>query len=244
MKDILRLEANGLGRVWLGLLSALFVIALVMVPSRHRLRVMLCGAIVGGLGIALAGSSLMSFKRDKNLSAAAVEESAKLRPILAAFAFEMFKDHPVTGVGLSQYRRHNYDYLTKRSFDLPLSVAKPYVQHNVFLSLLVETGLVGVSLFCLTLILWAISGWQLWHAVDLPLWKRQMGLICLAMLAAYFPNGMFHEMSLIPMQNMLLFFVGGLTRNIAESRQPETATQDRRIGDVPMQRRSDFMPQL
>ena len=112
--------------------------------------------------------------------------------------------------------RHNIDYLTKRSFDLPLAKATTYVQHNIFLSLLVETGLIGVSLFCLVLFFWVKDGWKLWYAKDLPLWQRQFGMLSVLMVAAYFPNGMFHEMSVIPMLNMLMFFVAGLSRNMVD----------------------------
>ena len=219
--------------VWLGVGVALIGMATLAVPSRYRIRLLVAAAVFGAAGLAVAGKSLVAFKRDKNLTAAETAESAKLRPILAAFAYEMFQDHPVTGVGLSQYKRYNIDYLTERSADLPLEKAKGYVQHNVFLSLLVETGLVGLVLFCLVLVIWAVNAWQLWHATHLPLWQRQAGLFCLALLGAYLPNGMFHEMSVIPMQNMLLFFVGGLNRNLFENclKKPETVTHARRADE-------------
>ena len=202
--------------VWIGAAAALVGMAVLIVPTQHRLRVVLVAAISGGLALGLLGSSLVAFKRDKHLTAKETEDSAKLRPILAAFAYEIFQDYPLTGVGLSQYKRHNIDYLTKRSFDLPLAKATTYVQHNIFLSLLVETGLIGVSLFCLVLFFWVKDGWKLWYAKDLPLWQRQFGMLSVLMVAAYFPNGMFHEMSVIPMLNMLMFFVAGLSRNMVD----------------------------
>lgn len=220
--------------VWLGAGAALLGVGVLVLPSQFRLRLIIATAILGAGSLAIAGKSLVAFKRDKHLTAAETADSASLRPILAAFAYEMFKDYPVTGVGLSQYRRHNVDYLTERSAGLPLERAKTYVQHNVFLSLLVETGLVGLLLFCLVLVMWGINAWQLWHATHLPLWQRQAGLFCLAMLAAYIPNGMFHEMSVIPMQNMLLFFVGGLSRNLFENcLQPKAVSYSRRASDEP-----------
>jgi len=213
--------------VWLGAGAALVGMAVLVVPTQHRLRVVLVAAISGGLALGLLGSSLVAFKRDKHLTAKETEDSAKLRPILAAFAYEIFQDYPLTGVGLSQYKRHNVDYLTKRSFDLPMGTATTYVQHNIFLSLLVETGLIGVSLFCVVLLFWVKEGWTLWYAKDLPLWQRQFGMFSVLMVAAYFPNGMFHEMSVIPMLNMLMFFVAGLSRNMMEQ-----VTAKESAGDV------------
>lgn len=202
--------------VWIGAGAALVGMAVLVVPKQHRFRVVLVAGISGGLVLGLLGNSLVGFKRDKHLTAKETEESAKLRPILAAFAYEIFQDYPLAGVGLSQYKRHNVDYLAKRSFDLPMGTATTYVQHNIFLSLLVETGLIGVTLFCLVLLFWVKDGWTLWYATDLPLWQRQFGMFSLLMVAAYFPNGMFHEMSVIPMLNMLMFFVAGLCRNMMD----------------------------
>jgi len=218
--------------VWMGVGVALVGMAALIVPSQHRLRVIVAAGVLGAGGLMLTGKALVGFKRDKHLSAKETAESAMLRPYLAAFAYEMFQDHPVSGVGLAQYKRYNKNYLTKRSFDLPLDKVKQYVQHNVFLSLLVETGLVGLVLFCLVLGLWAMNAWQLWHATHLPLWQRQTGLLCLAFLGAYVPNGMFHEMSLILMQNMLLFFLAGLNRNLFENCLEKQQTDGSRAGDV------------
>jgi hypothetical protein len=59
----------------------------------------------------------------------------------------MFKDRPIFGCGFDQYTREKMPYLADRTSDLPLEKAKPYVQHNAFLGLLVETGFIGAGLF-------------------------------------------------------------------------------------------------
>lgn len=203
--------------VWLGVAASFVALAVMLVPKPHRMRVLLCAAIAGGVLLFVAKPALSKFKRDKNVSAEEMSKSAQLRPILAAFAYEMFKDYPLTGVGLSQYKRYNLEYLTTREFDLPMEVAKTYVQHNIFLSLLVEAGLIGLSLFCGMLLVFIATGWSLWHATELPLWRRQFGLILVMLMAAYLPNGMFHELSVIPMLNVLVFFFAGLCRNATDS---------------------------
>jgi O-antigen ligase len=195
----------------MGLVSA--GMATLIVPKQHRLRVVLAASILGGLALSLTGRSLVAFKRDKHVPAKYTAESMKLRPVLAAYAYEMFQDYPLTGVGLSQYKRHNFEYVTKRSFDVPMGEVTQYVQHNIFLSLLIETGLLGLGLLIIVLGLWAYDGWTLWYTTDLPLWRRQFGLLMILLIAAYIANGMFHELSLIPMLNMLVFFVAGLCRN-------------------------------
>lgn len=212
--------------VWLGAGVATLGMAIAVVPKAHRFRVILLAGIAGGLFFSLAGDRLVAFKRDKYLTSKETAESAKLRPILAAFAYEMFRDQPLTGVGLRQYQRHNIEYLTARSFDVPMNKGKEYVQHNVFLSLLVETGLVGLTLFVLVLGIWMVNGWRLWNDCELPLWRRQLGLFTLLLIAAYVANGMFHEMSLIPKLNWLIFLLAGFSRNAHE---PSPAARESRL---------------
>jgi len=53
-----------------------------------------------------------------------------------------------------------------------------------------------------------------WFNRELPFWPRQFGLLLLALLSCDVVNGMFHDVSIIPMVNMLLFFLAGITNNI------------------------------
>ena len=105
----------------------------------------------------------MAFKRDEGLSAREAAESVKLRPILARIAWNMFRDRPMLGCGFGQYKSEHVNYLADRSTDLPLEKGRSYVQHNVFLALLAETGLVGMGLFVLLLALWTRDAWRLWR---------------------------------------------------------------------------------
>jgi hypothetical protein len=81
----------------------------------------------------------------------------------------------------------------------------------VFLSLLAETGLLGAGLFVLLLLLWTRDAWLAWRSPHSPKWVRSQAVLFLAVAANYAVNGMFHDMSVIPMANMLLFFVAGVT---------------------------------
>lgn len=223
--------------VWLGLAFALVGMAVMVVPKPHRLRVMLVAGLCGAMMLGLVGGKLLAFKRDKHLTAAETKDSVKLRPILAVLALEVFKDHPFTGVGLGQYQRHNWNYATERNIDLPIEKGMPYVQHNALLAILAEAGIFSAVLFCLIIVYCFLSGWCLWYAPDLPLWQRQIGLLTVLMLANYLPNAMFHDTSVIPMLNMLVFFIFGLNRNMHENlvaRIQNRRNEDRRqAGSVP-----------
>jgi O-antigen ligase len=137
-------------------------------------------------------------------------QSAKLRPMLAYVAWEMFLDHPYAGVGLGQYKYADQPYIAARQIDMPLDRIRPYHQHNVFLSLLTETGILGTLPF-----VWLLAGWtrlafHVWRRVDAPLELRQTGPVFLFCVASYLANGMFQDVSIIPMVNALLFYVAGL----------------------------------
>jgi O-antigen ligase len=203
--------------VWIGALAALVIVAGLAMPRAWRAPL-----IVGTLvTVAALGASqwerIAAFKRDQALSDAAALESVRLRPILAVVAWNMFLDRPLAGCGFGHYRDESVNYLADRSTDLPLEKARRYVQHNTFLSLLAETGLMGASLFIALIVVWGRGAWRLWRAASAPLWARQQGLLFLAFLGGYLPNAMFHDLSIIPMVNMLLFFLAGLTEALRGS---------------------------
>ncbi len=81
-------------------------------------------------------------------------------------------------------------------------------------SLLTETGLVGLGLFLAMLGYWARDALRLWAGTAVPLWARQQGLLLLVALSVYLINGMFHDVSVVPMANMTVFFVAGVTAGL------------------------------
>lgn len=202
--------------VWLGCGMGMLIIAGLALPRRLRLPV-LGGSMLLALVIAAAQwENIVSFKRDKNLSAQATAASVDLRPVLVRIAWNMFKDKPLFGCGYGQYMNEHGKYLSDRTTELPLEMGRPYVQHNVFLNLLAETGLTGMGLFVLLLVLWTRDAWRLWNSSDAPLWARQQALLFLAMMGPYISNATFHDVSLMPMANSLLFFMAGLTAAVRE----------------------------
>ena len=180
-------------------------------PWRWRLPLLAGGLAAAGLLAAVQWDNLVEFKRDKALEADKTAESVELRPVMATVAWQMFRDRPLFGCGYNQYGTEHLNYVSDRSTDLPLERARGYIPHNVALSVLTETGLVGLGLFAATLGLWGRDAWRLWHNVNRPLWARQLGLLFLTALGAYVINGMFHDVSVVPMANMTLFFLAGVT---------------------------------
>jgi hypothetical protein len=199
---------------WMGAgLGGLVLVAL-GTPRSWR-PVVVGGAVVAALVVA-AGTwqNMLAFKRDRDVTAEDVAESAKLRPILAVIAWHMFLDRPILGCGFGQYEQESLPYLADRTTDLPLEKARPYIQHNVFLAMLTQTGLVGMGLFVALLACWARTAWRLWRTASAPDLVRHLGLFFLALLGVYLPNAMFHDVSIIPMVNMMLFFFAGAVMSL------------------------------
>ena len=197
--------------VWLGFGLGVLILGGLVLPRQWKLPILGTTILLALIVAATQWEHIIHFKRDKELGAQETAESVELRPILARIAWNMFLDKPVFGHGYGQYMNEHGKFLADRSTKLPLEKGRPYVQHNVFLNLLAETGFVGMGLFVLLLILWSRDAWRIWHASEAPIWARQQGLLFLAMLGPYLSNASFHDLSLMPMANMLLFFVAGLT---------------------------------
>ena len=196
---------------WLGGGLGLFAIVALTIPRNWRVPVISSVLLSAILGVAIGWEHVLAFKRDKDLDAESAAESVKLRPILAIVAWHMFLDRPLLGCGYGQYVQESPAYLADRSTEFALENARPYVQHNVFLGLLTETGLLGMGFFIALMASWARTAWQLWRNLSAPLWVRKMGLLFLALLGVYLPNAMFQDVSIIAMVNMMLFFLAGTT---------------------------------
>ncbi len=227
--------------VWLGCLAVIVGIAVVIIPRRWRLPMAM--TVLGLASMAWlfdAQSMLSSFKRDRNVSVEQMRESASLRPILAMVAWKMFQDHPLLGCGTDQYLSKSKAYLSDRNTKLPLEKARPYVQHNMFLAMLVENGLIAVIPFCLLMGIWSFWSWKLWREQSLSLEYRQLGVASLSLLISYAINGMFHDVLIFPMINMYLFFMAGMTRNCATHLVPGPKSQTSSTAD----RRRVFRPSI
>jgi len=222
--------------VWMGVGAGLILVGAIQLPSVWRKTVVASSLLAAVLVVITQWENLQSFKRDKAVSAEEMAESARLRPILAAVAWKMFLDRPLLGCGFGRYGVVAKEYFADRSMELPLERARPYVQHNVLLALLTETGLVGAGLFCALLAIWARDAWRLWRSPQAScLRQRQLGPLLLAAEINYMVNGMFHDVAIIPMVNMVLFFLAGAVEgclrpheNAAEDVAADAASQSRR----------------
>ena len=200
--------------VWVGLIATggLFVWG----PASRQMKglLVMLATVVLIAALPLVGEKLTSFKRDKEVSQADMEQSAQLRPLFVIVAMNMVKDRPLLGCGFGQYAREKYPYLQDPYSGRPLSATKTFMQHNVFLAYVTETGLVGLLMLCAMLLQMALISLSIWRDEHLELWPRMFGLMMLVGLANYCINGMFHDVSIIPMNHVLMFFLFGVVNNL------------------------------
>ena len=200
--------------VWLALIVA--CAWFIWFPASRRLKmVMMVWSMLAVLALLpLYGDKLLSFKRDKEVTQNQMEKSAQLRPLFAIVAMNMVQDRPFLGCGFGQYSRAKYPYLKDPHSGKPLTSTRGLMQHNIFLAYVTETGLLGLMSLLLVIGMMARASLVVWFNRELPLWPRQFGLLLLTLLSCDMINGMFHDVSIIPMANMLLFFLAGITNNI------------------------------
>jgi len=201
--------------VWMGAALGLAGVLYVTLDGRTR-RVVLGAAAMACLLVGLTQmDKIVGFQREQ--SAADTRESADMRVSFAYVSWQMFLDHPVFGFGFGRFPVAKLPYLSDRSTSLHLEALRPYVHHNTYLSLLTDTGLVGLGLFLAMLALWCREAWRTCRS-DAPPWAKHQAALLLGAVGVYVCQLMFHELSYTPIDNSLVFFLAGCSGAVAAGR--------------------------
>ena len=200
--------------VWLGAAVIASGLVFIRLPRTVQVWVVATTIIFAVLGGTSVSKSLMKLKRDENLSAEASLQSIQLRPLLAVMAWEMFKDKPLRGHGFGHYLDHNSAYVHRRQWNMPLETASNYIQHNIILSMLVDTGLIGCGMYVSLLLWWSVLAGKLRRRLgDDPVMVNTSELF-IAILVAYGINGMFQDATIFPMIHMFLMSIAGICTGV------------------------------
>jgi exopolysaccharide biosynthesis WecB/TagA/CpsF family protein len=199
---------------WLGLAASSLVVAAVEVPRRWRLPALSAATLAGLIVVAVGWSQLVGLEREG--SAAESNHSVDHRMSFTYVSWQMFRDHPVFGVGFGRFYDRKLPYLSDRSQDFELESIRSLHHHNTLLSVLTETGIIGLAAFVAMLTVWARSAWGLARQRTSSPWIRSQGLLMIALLTNYLCSALFHDLSLIPSQHLLLFAFAGLTVNLRQ----------------------------
>lgn len=208
--------------VWLGVALSGYLMLVALTPRRWRLPVaagsMACCLVLG----VLLSSFAMTLDRED--SGQASQHSVQQRTAFAYVSWNMFCDEPLTGVGFGRFYDKKLRYLSDRSQAFELESIRPLHHHNTFLSLLTETGMLGLAAYVAVLLGWATIGAKMAFSLHSSLATQQAGRLTLAMLGVYLPSALFHDLSLIFQDQWLLFLIAGLGVATAEQ-ATATATQ-------------------
>jgi O-antigen ligase len=197
---------------WIGLIASGAIVGAMQVPPRLRLTVFMLAALVGGVAMAASWSRVVDLEREGTGEES--HHSIDQRKSFAYVSWKMFEDNPIFGVGFGRFYDRKLPYLSDRSQDFELESLRPLHHHNTLLSLLTETGMVGLAAFVSLLIAWARTAWSLAKDEHVPAWARGQGVLMLAVMAAYLSSAVFHDLTLLPQQEWLLFLFAGLTLNL------------------------------
>lgn len=192
--------------VWMG--TGLGLVAVLAMTLHGRARTAVLGSIA--LSAMLVGLTMMDkiggFQREQ--SASDTRESADMRVSFAYVSWQMFLDRPLFGFGFGRFPVDKLPYLQDRSVDLKLEKLRPYVHHNNFLSILTDTGLVGLALFLAMFGFWLRDAWRTYRS-DAPVWVKHQSALLVGGIGVYVMQCLFHELSYTPLDNTLLFFLAG-----------------------------------
>ncbi len=198
--------------VWMG--TGLGLVVALGLTLRGAWRPLVVSSMVAGallVGIAKM-DSLKSFDREQ--SAEDTGKSVDLRGAFAYISWQMFLDRPMLGVGFGQFPEKKLPYLTDRGTSLNLEATRPFVHHNMFLSILTETGLIGFAVYLGVLSAWGWNCYKICRHDDTPDWAKSQAVLMLGALAVYIPQVAFHELSYSTVDNVLIFFLAGLTMSL------------------------------
>ena len=199
--------------VWIGTALMIFVTLAFTLRGRWR-PVVLGGLAAAALMLTVTQlDSLTDLQREG--SATEARESAGMRASFSYVSWQMFWDRPLWGFGFGQFPNEKLPYLSDRSTPLQLELIRDYIHHNTYLSLLTETGLIGLGLFLAILACWIRFGWRLTRDGNPP-WVRAHGVLLLGALAMYCTQMLFHDVSYTAVDNSLIFFLAGIASGLSQ----------------------------
>ena len=204
--------------VWLGTAAGFLIV--LSLTLRGKLRVTVIGSLVAAalLVSVLGVDSILGLKREGTVED--THRSTSMRGAFTYVSWEMFQDKPLFGFGFGQFAREKKAYLADRSVDLRLEEIRDYVHHNTFLSVLTETGLVGLSLLVLVLAGWGASAWQLTRDLRGPPSSRRIGVLMLGVLGVAFFQMIGHEITFTTLDHSLIYMLAGLTVGLRAAAKP------------------------
>lgn len=201
--------------VWLG--AAFGLVIVLSVTLRGRVRNVVLGTVVSACLLITVTNlhSVVNFQRET--SASETRDSTQMRGSFTYVSWRMFQQQPLLGHGFGHFREAKWPFLFDRTTEFNLQSIRILVHHNTLLSLLTETGMIGLSLFLAVCVGWMRNASQLWRCPFSPRWGRGHAELFMAAFGVYTCQLLFHELSFSTLDNSLLFFLAGVTVALRQS---------------------------
>jgi O-antigen ligase len=209
--------------IWMGAGAIVIILLSTMLQGKTRtvtLASIFLMAVVGGLVI---GPSLVAFKRE--YSEAETLESTRMRGAFAFVSMQMFKDSPVMGFGFNQFQVYNRPYLDDRTTNIRLESIRGYVHHNSYLSLLVDLGLVGATLYLIAAISLIRNCWVVWVHPSASPYARSCSVLSFCLIAVHAIQMAFHEVSFSSIENTILMMALAMSQVYRDELVAQTQRQ-------------------
>ncbi len=214
---------------WAGLAAAAVTIICLQLPKPWRRTAFIGTCVVGGLLLVVGKDAIVGLEREDSAEVSA--HSAQQRLAFIQVSGQMFSDHPLWGVGFGRYYDKKMPYLNDRRQWFELESIRPLHHHNTFLSILVETGMLGLTAFLAMLAGFGWVGWRLAHDPNVGSECNRLGLLLVGVVVNYLPSAAGHDLTLVHSEQWLLFTIAGAatgcwlsqTRAVtATAREPHT----------------------
>jgi O-antigen ligase len=137
--------------------AAVAAVAAVALHRRARPRILMGICLLVAIAGVWFASSPAAWQRIVNTNNAGNGRSS-----LWTVGFRVYDDHPVIGVGLSNFEVHSPLYVDRPGElkYVDLIAERPHVVHNTYLQLLVETGFIGFALFMTIVVACLRAAWS------------------------------------------------------------------------------------
>ncbi|MEM8864099.1 MAG: O-antigen ligase family protein [Planctomycetota bacterium] len=193
---------------WIGLAASGLVVLAAQLPKRLRVPVLSGIGIAGILAASVLWQSIVQLERED--SGGVSQHSVQQRTAFAYVSWKMFSDHPLWGAGFGRFYDQKLPYLSDRSQSFELESLRDLHHHNTFLSLLTETGMVGLAAYVAVLGGMLACSWWLSQATNAAPHERSLGVLGVATVMVYLPSAVFHDLTHLHADQWLLFIVAGM----------------------------------
>lgn len=191
--------------VWLSWLLCMLIWA---VYARRRTTRVVFVSLLLAAALLVAVINMENFlSPDRSRGGLTDTEPLLLRIGLAQMTWEMVKEHPLVGVGFGHFRDHAPAFARDPSSPF-FAFGSSAMEHNNLLSIVAETGIVGLVLYVLLAAYLIRLSVRLYRTLPpgLPGFiSRDAVVLYWILAAAYFVDGTFRETSDNPFANSLFF---------------------------------------